>query len=41
MSEKQLKEKNIKYEVIQAKYSDYGAAIAEDTPEGFVRVYTI
>lgn len=39
MNEKQLKEKNIKYEVIEARYGDYGAAIAEDVPEGFVRVY--
>lgn len=40
MNEQQLKEKRIKYEMIEARYRDYGAAIAEDISEGFVRVYT-
>jgi pyruvate/2-oxoglutarate dehydrogenase complex dihydrolipoamide dehydrogenase (E3) component len=40
MKESELKEKRIKYEVITAKYEDYGAAIAEEVPEGFVKVFT-
>jgi pyruvate/2-oxoglutarate dehydrogenase complex dihydrolipoamide dehydrogenase (E3) component len=39
MNEKQLKEKNIKYDTIKVNYSDYGAAIAEDVPKGFVKVF--
>jgi pyruvate/2-oxoglutarate dehydrogenase complex dihydrolipoamide dehydrogenase (E3) component len=39
MSEKQLKKKGIKYEVHQANYSDYGASIAEEIPEGFVKTF--
>ncbi len=39
MSEKQLKEAGIKYDVIEAKHEDYGAAIAEQVTDGWVRVY--
>lgn len=39
MSEKELLAKNIKYEVIESRYQDYGAAIAEDIPEGYVKVF--
>ncbi|MDL2296244.1 NAD(P)/FAD-dependent oxidoreductase [Lachnospiraceae bacterium OttesenSCG-928-E19] len=39
MTERQLAEKHIKYNVIESRYGDYGAAIAEDIPDGFVRVY--
>ena len=40
MTEQQLKSRGIKYEVITAKYADYGAAIAENIPQGFVKVFT-
>ncbi len=40
MSEYELKEKKIKYEVISMKYADYGAAIAEEIPVGSVDIYT-
>ncbi|NCC51651.1 MAG: NAD(P)/FAD-dependent oxidoreductase [Spartobacteria bacterium] len=39
MTEKTLKEKGLAYEVIQANYGDYGAAIAENLGVGFVKVY--
>lgn len=39
MSEKELQAKKIKYEVIESRYQDYGAAIAEDIPEGYVKVF--
>ena len=39
MTEKELKEKGIKYEVIKMNYADYGAAIAENIGEGFVKVF--
>ena len=39
LTEKQLKERGIDYEVIESRYEDYGAAIAEGIPVGFVRVY--
>jgi pyruvate/2-oxoglutarate dehydrogenase complex dihydrolipoamide dehydrogenase (E3) component len=40
MTEKQLHEQKIQYETITVSYEDYGAAIAENVKEGFVRVYT-
>jgi pyruvate/2-oxoglutarate dehydrogenase complex dihydrolipoamide dehydrogenase (E3) component len=40
MTEKQLIEQHIPYETISVSYEDYGAAIAENVREGFVRVYT-
>ncbi len=39
MSEEELQAKKMKYEVIEAGYRDYGAAIAEDVPEGYVKVF--
>ena len=39
LSEKALKEKGMKYEVIEARYEDYGAAIAENLNVGFVKIY--
>jgi pyruvate/2-oxoglutarate dehydrogenase complex dihydrolipoamide dehydrogenase (E3) component len=39
MSEKELKEKKIKYQTIRTEYADYGAAIAEEIPTGFVKVF--
>ena len=39
LSERTLKQRNMKYETITANYGDYGAAIAEAVDEGFVRVY--
>lgn len=39
MSEKELKEKKIKYDVFEANHGDYGAAIAEQVTAGGVRVY--
>lgn len=38
MSEKQLLEKGIKYQVIRTDYADYGRAIADGVPTGFVKV---
>jgi pyruvate/2-oxoglutarate dehydrogenase complex dihydrolipoamide dehydrogenase (E3) component len=35
--ESELKEKGVKYEAVEVKYEDYGAAIAENVDEGFVR----
>lgn len=40
MTEDELKRKKIKYEVITARYEDYGAAIAENVTDGFVKVFT-
>ncbi len=39
MSEKQLKQKNIKYDTVKVNYDDYGAAIAEKKEVGFVKVF--
>ncbi len=39
MTEKELKEKDVKYETIQVRYDDYGAAIAENVAYGFVKVF--
>jgi pyruvate/2-oxoglutarate dehydrogenase complex dihydrolipoamide dehydrogenase (E3) component len=39
LTEKQLKERGIDYEVIESRYEDYGAAIAEGIPVGFIKVY--
>jgi len=39
LSEKELQERGIGYEVITVKYSDYGAAIAEAVDAGFVKVF--
>lgn len=38
LTEKKLKELKIPYEVIESRYGDYGAAIAEGLTPGFVRV---
>lgn len=39
MTEKELKNKGIRYETIQVRYDDYGAAIAENVAYGFVKVF--
>lgn len=39
LSEKKLKAKGIKYKTIRTNYADYGAAIAEDIAEGFIKVH--
>ncbi|MFC1467217.1 dihydrolipoyl dehydrogenase family protein [Verrucomicrobiota bacterium] len=39
LSEKELKEKGIRYETHISRYEDYGAAIAEEVKEGFVKVF--
>jgi pyruvate/2-oxoglutarate dehydrogenase complex dihydrolipoamide dehydrogenase (E3) component len=39
MNEKQLIEAGIKYDVIEARHADYGAAIAEQVTDGYVRVF--
>lgn len=39
MSERELKEKGINYEVITTRYGDYGAAIAESVDKGFIKVF--
>ena len=39
LSEKELKEKGIKYEVVQTNYGDYGAAIAEGVEDGFIKAF--
>ncbi len=39
LHEKELRERSIKYEVIENRYEDYGAAIAENIGRGFVRAY--
>ena len=38
MTEKQLKEKGVKYEVFKAKYGDYGRTITDEKTVGFVKV---
>jgi pyruvate/2-oxoglutarate dehydrogenase complex dihydrolipoamide dehydrogenase (E3) component len=38
MSEAALKNAGIKYDVLEASYADYGASIAEQVTDGFVRV---
>ena len=37
-SEAELKKRGVNYKVIKVNHGDYGAAIAENVPEGFVRV---
>lgn len=37
-TEEELKRKNISYEISRVNYADYGAAIAEDVKEGFIKV---
>jgi pyruvate/2-oxoglutarate dehydrogenase complex dihydrolipoamide dehydrogenase (E3) component len=37
-NEKELKERNIRFETIQVNYQDYGAAIAENVETGYVKV---
>ena len=39
MTEKELKAKGVRYETIQVRYDDYGAAIAENVAYGFVKVF--
>lgn len=39
LNEAQLKKRDIKYETIEVKYEDYGAAIAEDVGVGFIKVF--
>jgi len=39
--EKDLRERDVPYEVHEAKYADYGAAIAEGIPVGSVRAYVL
>lgn len=39
LNEKELREKNIKYEVVQTNYGDYGAAIAQGVEDGFIRAF--
>ncbi len=39
LTEKELLAKKIKYEVIECKYQNYSAAIAEDIPDGYVKVF--
>ncbi len=39
MTEDQLKEKKKKYTVIKIKYEDYGAAIAENVTDGFLKAF--
>lgn len=39
MSEKELKAKKINYETIKTNYSDYGAALIENSSEGFIKVF--
>ncbi len=39
MNEKDLTDKGVKYEIVRINYGDYGAAIAEGVPEGFVKVF--
>jgi len=40
LTEKEAKEKNINYQVVKEKYENYGRAIADGKPEGFVKVIT-
>lgn len=39
MTENELKRKKIKYETVVANYEDYGAAIAENASDGYVKVF--
>lgn len=39
MSEKELRERRLPYEVVRTNYADYGAAIAEAVDTGFVKVF--
>jgi pyruvate/2-oxoglutarate dehydrogenase complex dihydrolipoamide dehydrogenase (E3) component len=39
MQEEELKEKGIKYQVYTTKYENYGAAIAENVSEGYLKVF--
>jgi pyruvate/2-oxoglutarate dehydrogenase complex dihydrolipoamide dehydrogenase (E3) component len=39
MTENELKRKKIKYETVVANYADYGAAIAENASDGYVKVF--
>jgi len=39
LNEQQLRKRGIRYETITVKYEDYGAAIAEDIGQGFVKVF--
>ena len=39
MTEKQIKEKGLWYEVVEERYENYGAAIAEDLGIGFVKAF--
>ncbi len=40
LTEAEAEEKGINYQVIKEKYEDYGRAIADGKPEGFVKVIT-
>lgn len=40
MTERELQNKGIHYQVVEARYEDYGAAIVQDIPTGWVKVYT-
>ena len=39
MLESELKKQGVKYETIDTKYEDYGAAVAEGIPYGFVKAF--
>ncbi len=39
LREADLRERGLKYEVIRVNYGDYGAAVAEDAPGGFLKVF--
>lgn len=38
-TEAQLKSRGVSYEVVRVNYGDYGAAIAEDVPTGFIKAF--
>lgn len=38
--EDELRARGVRYEKITVRYADYGAAIAEEVPDGFLTVYT-
>ncbi|MDY7027935.1 MAG: NAD(P)/FAD-dependent oxidoreductase [Spirochaetota bacterium] len=40
LTEEQAKAAGLKYKVVQSNYADYGRAIADGQPEGFVKVIT-
>lgn len=40
MTTQELNSKGIHYTVIESHYGDYGAAIMQDVPTGYIRVYT-